>query len=1036
MGLTFPTVPVIESGDEITASQIRAIADGFNARMRSGVADPTYRIQQYFLCMWRQIRTGAGNVIPANSEFLESYMHVPPSAGNYPEPFFNGEGGMNPGNVMIRFVAGLPSGLDQDETRINIDVSTPSTPRGIWELSKRQRGFYDPSTDTRNAPATQAADLYRAIVGANGYHGKAYGGFSLEGLNGSRVTRTDSRCIDRTGVNSFISEFRGTDAQRDPDTFDVETVAFDFQSFLTRQYQLAPNKGASGAAVYPSFEDTGATIAAGQIGSTHSIQSGFVLGGALLEAEKLTNTVEIEIRHGGNVLRTISLTPESQSSLQLFNLSTSNDVEFLLLNEAEFEDSNGRITCEISELEQSKPQVEDAYLIIRLATTTGSVLIGSTDTIGTEYTQSAEIGQSFLENGAIISAHQVPSQAQFGVNDNPVWDAARRHTREWVRVITRESLLGYSATSNKSTLYFKRYKLVAGDQFDMWDGLVDAIQDDPEQGEYSNEWLTFFQFKGFNNNEDSAWKPSNYSDFWSMSDRCQFAGAALESGFNSDYKNHFLSSTVPEAATGYRYVGTTNPTTGMGFDEQESFYRSCQIYQPDYEVESIESVNIGGVDAVKVQYKTRFKRSASAPATVDFNIGTWDQDQITADAYRTDENATMSYILHSQLGAAMQDRKWGDTATDANQSPIWQPGDTYATIYPHFFFTKLIPFPGSGSDGVYESGDARCIIDQFQQCETYLRCMCEGYIDGPGTVRFECDLNGSSLYDYTFEALCFEANQLTGISFLPRSTRPEDPNAYGVLPNTVMYAEQYNQLARAVNLLDKARVIIPFKLECKRYFFEGTKDVEADWSDVGCNVTPAALKAVWTGTGESADQLVNETEWEECPQDFSGLYSVESDVETNFNMDSCGSGTDFQIRTTATVTEFRFMPINNRIALAIPPQVLELLQGGSGGFLGVKTTQNTTFILTEEATSGASYDCGGTALFSGGVGYSAELVENDTEVCGLLVSGALDPGQPGESGHAIVRDNALDFCLLGYGQTISLVADPSNNSFFVQVPIV
>ena len=102
----------------------------------------------------------------------------------------------------------------------------------------------------------------------------------------------------------------------------------------------------------------------------------------------------------------------------------------------------------------------------------------------------------------------------------------------------------------------------------------------------------------------------------------------------------------------------------------------------------------------------------------------------------------------------------------------------------------------------------------------------------------------------------------------------------------------------------------------------------------------------------------------------------------------------------------------------------------------MKTTQNTTFVLTEETTSGASYDCGGTTLFSGGVGYSAELVENDTEVCGLLVSGALDPGQPGESGHAIVRDNALDFCLLGYGQIVSLVADPSNNSFFVQVPIV
>jgi len=475
MGLTFPTVPVIESGDEITASQLRAMADGFNARLRSGVADPTYRIHQYFLSMWRQIRSGADNVLPANSEFLESYMHVPPSAGNYPEPFFNGEGGMNPGNVMIRFVAGLPSGLEQDETRINIDVSTPSTPRGIWELAKRQRGFFDPTTEARNAPATQAADLYRAIVGANGYHGKAYGGFSFEGLFGSRLIKTDSRCIDRTGINSFISEFRGTSSQRDPDTFDVEDIAFDFQTFLTQQYQLAPNKGASGAAVYPLFEDTGATIAAGQIGSTHSIQSGFVLGGALLEAEKLTNTIQIAIKHGGNVLRTVSLTPENQSSLQFFNLSTANDVEFELLNEATFEDSNGRITCEISELEQVKPQVEDAYLIIRLATTTGSVLIGSTDTVGINYTQSAQISASFLQNGAILSAHQVPQQAQFGANDNPVWDAARRQTREWVRVITRDLLNGYYESSDKTKLKFNRYKFIDGEQFDVLDVLVDAI---------------------------------------------------------------------------------------------------------------------------------------------------------------------------------------------------------------------------------------------------------------------------------------------------------------------------------------------------------------------------------------------------------------------------------------------------------------------------------------------------------------------------------------------------------------------------------
>jgi hypothetical protein len=128
---------------------------------------------------------------------------------------------------MIRFVAGLPSGLEQDETRINIDVSTPSTPRGIWELSKRQRGFLRSIYQTL---ATRQRRKRRLCIKTSKartvFHGKAYGGFSFEGLFGSRITRTESECIGRTGVNSFISEFRGTDAQRDPDTFDVEDGSF------------------------------------------------------------------------------------------------------------------------------------------------------------------------------------------------------------------------------------------------------------------------------------------------------------------------------------------------------------------------------------------------------------------------------------------------------------------------------------------------------------------------------------------------------------------------------------------------------------------------------------------------------------------------------------------------------------------------------------------------------------------------------------------------------------------------------------------
>lgn len=1036
MGLEFTRVDAVASGDEIKGSQLKQMADAFNDRLRSGIADPTYRIHHYFLSAWRQIRTGAGTVIPANSEFLESYMHVDPSLGTYPEPYFNGEGGMNPGNVFIQFVAGLPSGLKQDETRINIDVSTPSTNRGKWELAKRQRGFYDPVTEQFIAPAVQAADLYKQIAG-NTVNDKSYGGFNTEGLTGSVLEKQPAQSLKRIGLNSFVTEFRGSTTQRIEWIDDIEDIAFDFQDFLSTQYQLAPNIGSSGAAVYPSFESIGALISAGPIGSSHGVASGFVLGGALIEAEGLANTIDIAIKYGGDTLRQVTLSPDNLSSLQFFNLISDDAISIELLTDATFENSNGRITVECSELQKGKPELDDAYLLIRLATTTGSVTSGSTDTIGTNYALSKQISDNYKSAGCLLSNNQVPSQVVFGVNDNPIWDAARRRTREYIRVITRESLLGYEASADKSILYFKRYKFIDGDQYDIWDGIVNAIESEPDQGEYSNEWLTFFQFKGFNPSESSIWKPSSYSDFWSMSERCQFAGAALENSENSQYENHFQSAYAPEASTGYRYVGTTNPTGFLNDDEKRNFYSSCPIYQPDYEVESAESVNVGGVEAVKVTYKTRFRRSATAPASVAFDIGTWDINQINNDEYRTDENAIMSYIMHAQLGASMVARKPGDTATD------WQSflgtDQPHATIYPHFFFTKLIPFPGTGNDGVYESADARPIVDQLQQCETYLRCICEGYIDGPGTVSYECDLNGSSLYDYTFENLCFEANGMTVISFLPQSIS-DNPNACGALPNTIMYADVFNQLGRAVNLLDKARIIIPFKLFCKEYFFEGSVDITPDWDAGTCTAPPGSVKAVYTGTGPDATTLTAETDWQECtqPGGSGNPYAFQSTVESDIDPFTCGGSGAYLLTTSAKVVEFKFEPRDPLIENALSADILALMRGGQGGFLGYLNTQQTTSELYEVYTGGEAIECDSNQLFNAGVGYNETLTTNDSTQCALISSGALDPGGPALSGHYLIRWGAAadNFCNGGFARSKTLTADPSNTSFFVEVPLV
>jgi hypothetical protein len=1046
MGLTFTTADTVATGDEIKGSQLKSLADAFNDRLRSGVADPTYRIHHYFLSAWRQIRTGEGLTFPANSEFLESYMHVNPSQGSYPEPYFQGEGGMNPGNVMIQFVAGLPAiacqGDEspircQDETRINIDISNPSTLRGKWELAKRQRGYRDPVAETQVAPAVQAADLYNLYLG-NSVNDKAYGGFSAQGLTGAVIQKTAAKAIERLGFQSFVSEFRGSTSQRAEDIDDIENIAFDFQHFLTSQYQLSPNYGTGGAAVYPKFEATGATISAGAIGSPHTINAEFVLGGALFEAEGLSGSATLTIKRDGVKLRQVTLTQDSLESLQFFDVEAGGEITVTLEADAEFEDSNGRITIECSELYEVQPGLQDAYLFLRLATTTGNVLDDSTDAIGINYASSKQISDDYKAFGCLIGSNQVPQQVVFGVNDNPVWDAARRRTREYVRVITRESLMGYSATANKSTLYFKRYKFIDGENYDMWDGIVDAIQDDPDQGEYSNEWLTFFQFKGFNNSESSIWKPSAYSDYWSMSERCQFAGQSLENSENGDYYDHFQSNLAPEASTGYRYIGTTNPTNFLDSDERSRFYKSCKIYAPDYEVESVTSTNIDGVEAVAVTYKTRFHRSATAPASVAFDIGTWDIDQINEDEYRTDENAIMSYILHAQLGAAMVARKTGDTATD------WQPvlgtDQPHATIYPHFFFTKLIPFAGTGEDGVWERDDARPIIDQLQQCELYLRCMCEGYIDGPGTASYECDLNGSSLYDYTFQALCQEANGLNRISFLPADLLTGETISAGPLPNTLMYAEVFNQLARAVNLLDKARVAIPYKLFCKEYFFETYQDITADWDNGACTSPPGSVKAVWTGTAPAPSTLTAETDWQECTQPGGpgNPYGFQSTVNSQIDAFTCGTSGAYLLKSEALIVEFRFEPRDPLFTEAIPSHILELMRGGQGGFLGYLQTAETTREMYAVATGGEAIECDSNQLFHSGTGYNNNIITNDSTQCVLISSGALDPGTTAYSGHYLIRWGSAthQFCSGGFSRTLNLTADPSNTSFFVQVPLV
>ena len=67
--------------------QARAeLARAINARIRSGLGDPTYSILWYADSLFRQIRTPDADRYnwPSRSEFLEVYQHVKPSEFTWP----------------------------------------------------------------------------------------------------------------------------------------------------------------------------------------------------------------------------------------------------------------------------------------------------------------------------------------------------------------------------------------------------------------------------------------------------------------------------------------------------------------------------------------------------------------------------------------------------------------------------------------------------------------------------------------------------------------------------------------------------------------------------------------------------------------------------------------------------------------------------------------------------------------------------------------------------------------------------------------
>lgn len=182
--VTYPRAATVAPGDPLNASQLRSLAAAINERFRHG-PDCAWRLVFYWLSLFRQIRNPADgfNLWPPDAEFFLAYQMLEPQSANWPVTAPGDFEGANLANHINAYAFGAAAiNLDDEATRLTGDggvpLDYPSTPEGLWELAKSQRGAYDPDSGLLGSPTFTAAREHFKISGSlRSKHGNSYGGF-------------------------------------------------------------------------------------------------------------------------------------------------------------------------------------------------------------------------------------------------------------------------------------------------------------------------------------------------------------------------------------------------------------------------------------------------------------------------------------------------------------------------------------------------------------------------------------------------------------------------------------------------------------------------------------------------------------------------------------------------------------------------------------------------------------------------------------------------------------------------------------------
>ena len=933
-------------------------------------------------------------------------------------------------------------------------------------------------------------------------------------------------------VNAYASEFRGADngavTQRNEQTWKPQKHAFRFENFFTQQYYLAPayGNGPYGlTADYPKFDfpnsTTSGTYGLVDESATYVIKSGFCLAGVIVIGENIDVAKSFGIYADGELVHTLHMDTGEDPSTSFYFPDVIPEGAIIKVKTNDSFSATEEAYVEIAEIMSMTPRVQDAYAVLRMASSRSQTMDGW----GHEEADSKGIWDDYQRHGMAVNYLRsgLKDQDQQAMWKNPVYEEVRRIVHDRLRLAKRDLFQGYEINgSGNSVLYFKRYPayLLGGvdTDIDVFEGIAPSanaissgyvragveykvtgtnaviayngteysegdtftgkykfknwtviggtpvvyeyqilIDEAPKQGE-TNQWQLFLQTLPYKDSGSSVYKPSVFADRDGMFvDRCTLFSSSWGELTDqaSEIRNHvYARQRKPivrqENPSGYRYVLGTNQPSAQDIgnlvadrntsfcntvnkdpdecDGQVAHYKSCQIYVPDYELKSVTYDRSTQMVAVELNGRLRRNTIVDAQAITD-DLTSWqaymDADDNTAGspsgpaAARSDENAVVEYLIYKNGGGECTIRI-GDQSGDAGSGSDWQANLYNGACFPRFHFTKQMPKVYADGNNELDTHDTRMTVDNILWSSFVIRAICEGYLDresdaaltptiDPPCLDKHCGQN--RMYDYRYSTLMLQAMGNRWFTMHPKVADSYNWEGFGPFPQMECYADHFNQIARSLNLLTRARIELPvlgIKNRKKTYtaFYASGAIDPAEYSFSAS--LPNNLQ--WT--------LTNTQPWfYDVPTGVCDK-SVILDAKKTARIATVDGVLGIQVTRTDYEYELDFgeTTVENMAKFALPDDLLGMvsIENGSYGYMGAV---DTVYQTAEAVANPAATDC---AKNIDGTLYEFQQFEDVTVNCQTVYGGTLEAPKPRASAYG---KNLSNGCSVGSDSQLNITFD-------------